>query len=252
MSTNISLAELIKLYKYARVRFTSGKHYFDFQCYQGSLLIRYLKAHDVNLSKKQVLDLGSGIGGYTKVIQEAGATILAIDRFTKPFDNFQNVVSADALYLPIKENMVDVIICASLIEHVDAPIALIEEIFRVLRKGGYFYLSFPPYYSPIGGHQFSPYHLLGKRFATRMAIKRGLYKNNQALIQNMNKDALYSKACGDWGLYPLTISKVSKILEKFPLIRLDRSTRWIPIDFSGIPYLGEFLTWHVQFLLQKM
>ena len=251
MSSNISLTELIKLYQYARVRYTSGKHYFDFQCYQGSLLVRYLTGHNVNLSNKRVLDLGSGIGGYTKAIQEAGAMVIAIDRFTKPFDNHQNSVSADALYLPIKENIIDVVICASLIEHVDNPNALIEEIFRVLHQDGYLYLSFPPYYSPIGGHQFSPYHLLGKRFATRMAIKRGLFKNQPELIQGMDKNDLLSKAGGEWGLFPLTISKVSKILNKFPFNRLDRSTRWIPIDFSGIPYLGEFLTWHVQFLLQK-
>ena len=39
--------------------------------------------------------------------------------------------------------------------------AVIREIERVLRPGGWGYLSWTNWYSPHGGHEMSPYHLLG-------------------------------------------------------------------------------------------
>jgi SAM-dependent methyltransferase len=146
----------------------------------------------------------------------------------------------------------DLVICASLIEHVPIPTDVIRETLRVLKPGGFVYLSFPPFYTPLGGHQFSPFHLLGQRFALRVNSIRKQYHGKYWLQERYPiQPVSFAQAFGGWGLYPLTIAKVERILAIFPIETVDRSTRWLPLDFSGLPLLREFLTWHVQFLFRK-
>ena len=250
MHKSISVQEWIQFYKLARARHNSRKDYQQFQYFQGTILVRYLKDYNVALVNKQALDLGSGIGGYSKALQEAGSTVIACDRYYRPYEYHGSIIFTDALYTPFEDKSLDIVVCASLIEHIENQEGLISEIVRVLRDEGYLYLSFPPYYSILGGHQFAPYHLLGEKFATMVALKRGVFTKEQ--LGECNGSDIFRKIYGAWGLIPLSISKVSKILEKYPLKLINRSTRWLPIDFSWLPYLGEFLTWHVQFLLQKL
>lgn len=161
-------------------------------------------------------------------------------------------VRATAVSLPIRSETFDMVVCASLIEHVPSPENLLLEIYRVLRKRGWLYLSFPPFYTPIGGHQFSPFHLLGERTALRIVRFRGLCRGKPWLQKSYpTTPDSFAHAYGDWGLYPLTIGRVEGMLRKLPWERLERSTRWLPIDFSSIPLLREVVTWHVQFVLRK-
>ena len=55
----------------------------------------------------------------------------------------------------------DGVVCSNLLEHTRDAEAVIREIERVLRPGGWAYLSWTNWYSPHGGHEMSPYHLLG-------------------------------------------------------------------------------------------
>lgn len=48
--------------------------------------------------------------------------------------NFQ---VADAHKLPFKSNYFDVVICLEMLEHVDNPVKVMSEIYRVMKKGGY-------------------------------------------------------------------------------------------------------------------
>ncbi|MDH5527062.1 MAG: methyltransferase domain-containing protein [Nitrospirota bacterium] len=57
---------------------------------------------------------------------------------------FPNVeLVADAHVLPYKDNCVDFIYCASVLEHLYSPEAAVSEMFRVLRPGGKAYLNTP-------------------------------------------------------------------------------------------------------------
>jgi SAM-dependent methyltransferase len=215
-------------------------------------LVRFLQAHNLVIKGKRVLDLGCGLGGYSLALQEHGAKVVSVDLSPlETLGKFQ-MFCGDAQALPLDANSIDWVICASLIEHISTPADLLWEIQRVLRIGGLAYLSFPPFYTPIGGHQFSPFHLLGERVAIRMKQWKDVFRDRQWL-QECYPEApdSFAQAFGDWGLYPLTIAKVEKLLRRIPVQVLERSTRWLPLDFSGIPLLREFLTWHVQFLLLK-
>ena len=253
MSFALRWRDYVTLYDLARRRLDSPEAYQSFQRFQGELLVRFLNSHGLNLHGQSILDLGCGHGGYSVALQGSGAKVIGVDRFPMDVAKKMDLVCSDALVLPFASAQFDLVICSSLIEHVLSPSDLIQEMLRVLRVCGVAYLSFPPFYTPLGGHQFSPFHLLGERIALQIARARGLYRGNQLLEKNYpTAPTSFSKAFGDWGLYPLTIGKVERILRVFPVQVMERSTRWLPIDFSGIPVLREFLTWHVQFLLRKV
>ena len=246
------MKDYLDLFRLARKRLNSPEAYQEFQHHQGELLVKFLQSHHLVIEGKQVLDLGCGMGGYSMALREHNAKVVSVD--LSPLKSSENILMfcGDALVLPLAAKSMDCIICASLIEHVPSPADLLREIYRVLRDDGFAYLSFPPFFTPIGGHQFSPFHLLGEKIAIKMQNRKALFRNRRWL-QELYPEApdSYGKAWGNWGLYPLSIGRVEKMLREIPFHVLERSTRWIPLDFSGIPLIREFLTWHVQFLLNK-
>jgi len=252
MSFGVRLQDYLVLFHLARRRLDSPEAYQEFQHYQGELLVRFLQSHHLVIEGKRVLDLGCGLGGYSLAFQEHGAKVVSVDLSPLETSGKVQMLCGDALALPLAANSMDWVICASLIEHVSSPTNLIWEIQRVLRVDGLAYLSFPPFYTPIGGHQFSPFHLLGERVAIKMQKGKALFRNRLWLQERyLETPDSFAHAWGDWGLYPLSIGRVEELLRGIPIQVLERSTRWLPVDFSGIPLLREFLTWHVQFLLRK-
>lgn len=229
------LLEWITLLRLARHRLRSNDDYVRFQAYQGRLILTYLKEQGVAIENTTVLDLGCGYGGYSQAISRAGGQVISVD-LGNPKTSLPAFVTGDATKLPFASGSFTMVFCASLIEHVPNPFQVLTEIKRVLISDGFAYLSFPPFYTPVGGHQFKPYHLLGERWALRLS-RQGVDS--------------YATCFDDFGLYPLTIRRVRKLIAETGLTIRHQSTRFLPVDVSRIPGLGEFLTWHVQFLLCK-
>lgn len=253
MSKKFNFTDLKLLIKFAKNRNNSKSDYFLFQKYQGELLVRFLNNMNIEFSGKDLLDLGCGFGGYSKAFLDAGANVIGLDLSPINTQDKIPMVSGDALSLPFINNSFDIVICASLIEHIPEPFLLLKEIYRVLKSGGLLYLSFPPFYSPVGGHQFSPYHLLGEKIALVLSRKHSFYKPS-SWIKNasQNDGEKYSTAFGNWGLYPITIKRCISFIKRVPFEIICQATRYSSIDFSRIPILGEFLTLHVQFIVRKL
>jgi SAM-dependent methyltransferase len=229
------IREWITLLRLARQRFRSDADYRRFQSYQGRLIVDYLLEAGVRIANTTVLDLGCGKGGYGYAMTNAGAHVISID--LKPPETVPPAfVAATAVQLPFTSDSFPVVFCASLIEHVPDPLRLLVEIKRVLAPDGAVYLSFPPFYSPVGGHQFKPYHLLGERLALRLS--------------KCEVDS-YATSCGAWGLYIMTIRRARQLCSEAGLEIRQETTRFFPFNLARLPWLGEFLTWHVQFILSK-
>lgn len=100
-----------------------------------------------------VLDVGCGNGDYGLAWAKAGAMVVSYEydagrlktissKMTE--NNLRvNLINGDAHLLPFGENIFDFIICRNLIEHVDRPQRLVEEIIRALKPGGKIILSAP-------------------------------------------------------------------------------------------------------------
>lgn len=230
----------IEFLKLSKHRTKSNEDYLRFQKFQAKWIIHNsLKKFD--LTTKKILDLGSGFGGYSQELSNAGANVYAIDLniIRHPQVHFFQI-KGDCNNLPIRSESMDLVFCSSLIEHISDQDQLILEINRVLKKHGFCYLSFPPFFSPVGGHQFKPFHLLGEGFAVMLSkFMYGL------------KVESYQTSFGNWGLYPTTIQKVLNLVKSNNFKIIDVTTRFSPLNFAKFPVFNEILTWHVEFIVQK-
>lgn len=252
----VGLSDYVNLWRVSRKRQVSELDYREFQAFQAQLILDYLYSFDVKLQGKTVLDLGSGIGGYSEYMARQGATVLCVDLMANAvhLDKGCVPVVGDALSIPLATHSVDFVFCASLIEHVTEPLLILQEIERVLKPGGFCYLSFPPYYSPVGGHEYAPFHYFGEKWAMRLAGSRsskGHPEWAQALYPINEQPTSFAGIYTNWGLYVMTIAKARNLVDATQLNLLDLSTRYFPYSFAQWPILGELLTWHVQFLLQQ-
>ena len=242
--------KFLKFINLVRNRFVGRKagdntYYINFQKFQAKEILKEIKNRGIDLSSMNVLELGAGEGGYSLIFKENAKsfTVSDIDK-PKIFENDSslNYKKVDVTKkFPFKDNTFDFIFSCSLIEHIKDPRVMLKEARRVLDKNGYLYLSFPPFYSPVGGHQLKPFHLLGEKISIK--IVNFLKKEN---IKS------YDTLWGSFGLYKRNIKDVKKLLlsEKFDII--DMWTRFSPVNTSKIPFLNEFLTWHACFLCKKL
>ena len=249
---NFSWKDYREFILFARRRIRSEQDYFSFEKYQGSLLVRYLHSKGVPVDQSDALDIGCGFGGYTTALQEAGSRAIGLDLNLVRISRLAVKVAGDALCLPFPSESFTTVICSSLIEHVPDPLQLLFEVDRILKPNGYLYLSFPPFYSPAGGHQFAPFHYLGERLAVSIFTRRKKYAEQEWIERYLSfSPASYTTSFGSWGLYRRTITWAKKEIKKFSWDLMDCSTRFSPLNTTVIPVLGEILTWHVQFLIQK-
>lgn len=219
------------------------------------MLTEYLKRHGVSLHQKKVLDLGSGLGGYTLEWQACGGHVVALDLATSsPAVREADIpfVSSDAHFLPFVSATFDVVFCASLIEHVRRPDWLLCEVRRVLRSGGICYLSFPPFYSPRGGHEFSPFHYLGERVALRLVHRDHNVPDWLREYYDIQPSARsFAESYKGWGLYRVTISQARRWVRQAGFTVRHFGTRYLPVNLAAVPILGEVLAWHVHMILEN-
>lgn len=195
------------------------------------------------LRGQRILDLGSGPGFYTRAFRRAGADCIPVDN---SLDELAMVgpppdghVLADAADLPFADESVDGVFASNLLEHAPDTAGIVGEIERVLKPGGWAYVSWTNWYSPWGGHDMSPYHLLGPT--------RG--------------PALYEKRHGEprkntygQGLFAVHIGPTLRLVQQFPRLQIERvePRYWPKLRFIvAIPGLREVATWNCVLRLRK-
>jgi SAM-dependent methyltransferase len=235
------MSALLTFARLAKKRLRSPEDYREFQRFQASqILSRYKSIRDA-VNDKLILDLGSGETGYAVEMGRYARLVCSVDINVRGEDRDKvEPIKADALRLPFSDNAFDFCFCSSLIEHIQNQSGLLEEIHRILKPNSPCYLSFPPFYSPVGGHQFKPFHYLPERLCLAICKKlRGIGCNS------------YSTSFGDWGLYPTTIKSVKRLTKEVGFQIYGITTRISPLNFARIPFFGEILTWHVEFILRR-
>ncbi|MFQ6060167.1 MAG: methyltransferase domain-containing protein [Thermoplasmata archaeon] len=224
----------------------SKEQYFRFQEIAARALLDYLKSKGIEIEGKRILDCGSSLGGYTKVFSEGGGSVLPFDIDKESLIYLRERVCAvsknpccvlgDATAMPFKNSSFDLVIAVSLIEHLPEQEEFLKEAYRC--AVGYLLVTFPPYYSLLGGHALKPFHLLPEKLAIR--VGRGLR------IIDKNVETLK-----DISLFPLTISRALRMMEKvgFEIASLD--SRYTSSFFCRFRRLREFLVPHCIFLLKR-
>jgi SAM-dependent methyltransferase len=250
----LNFRDLLQLGNLSLKRLRSESDYRAFQTFQAQLLLGYLSSFGITWSEKNCLDLGSGIAGYALIFAKQCAQVYCLDlqppKIEPPRNLFQ--VRGNALLMPFGQDQFDFIFCASLIEHVPDPLRLLQEIERNLKPGGIAYVSFPPYYSPKGGHEFSPFHYLGEKIAIRLVSRKDkvpAWVADHYHYQEQTES--FANLYQGWGLYRMTIRKFRKLIRYTNLEMINMSTRYLTVSVIRWPVIGELFTWHAQFLLRK-
>jgi 2-polyprenyl-3-methyl-5-hydroxy-6-metoxy-1,4-benzoquinol methylase len=116
----------------------------------------YLASQGIDIRQGRLMDLGAGLGTVSEEAAVRGANPVAIE----PGSGFREIVSrriertgrgmvvaASAESLPFPDNSFDIVISMEVLEHVESPTAMLREICRIIRPGGWLYLTCPNYLS---------------------------------------------------------------------------------------------------------
>lgn len=248
------------------------------------IIIPLLKSWRVNFEHRRLLDVGCALGGSTVAFWENGSKSVGVDieaRYIKGAKIFAKKKEAKVSFLvaDISEKKggkgfegQQIIILRDVIEHVppERRKELIVNIGEILMKGGFCFVSFPPYHSPFGGHQhcfksinrFIPYiHLMP------LALELGLIsldKNVKRRVSAQDWDRFWEwRAMARKGKVTITsfetlvnLSCLNIMKRALYLIRPVFSYRYgLPpvknLLFGKVPGLRELTTTGALYLLRK-
>ena len=135
-----------------------------------------------HVAASRILDLGCGPGWYLDALTRSGAVAIGVDRDLlemldgphqeAPGEHSPTMALGDGTSLPFPDATFDGVVCSNLLEHTPTPGAVLREIARVLRPGGWAYVSWTPWFSPWGGHDMNPYQYLGPKMGPRLYERR--------------------------------------------------------------------------------
>ena len=146
-------------------RHTDRKKYFNEQIitsekYVIPFLVKHLKV-DSNFS---VLEIGCGEGGNLKPFLDLGCNVTGVDlsigkiengkKFFETHPQSSNIkLYAEDIYNSQNLTQYDLIIMRDVIEHIHNQNRFMGYVKKYLNPNGKFFLAFPPWYNPFGGHQ---------------------------------------------------------------------------------------------------
>jgi len=188
------------------------------------------------LAGQTIVDLGCGPGFYTEALRAKEASVIPVDNDLAEMEMVgsapEGALLADAADLPLDADSIDGALCSNLLEHTPDAAGVIREIERVLRPGGWGYISWTNWYSPWGGHDMTPYQYLGPKLGPR------LYER----VHGPPRKNPY----GD-GLWPVHVGPTIREVRGRPRLRVERiePRYWPGLRFiCRIPLVRELLTWN--------
>jgi SAM-dependent methyltransferase len=192
----------------------------------------------------RVLDVGAGPGHYTIAMHALGATVAAVELSAAELRRDgrppAGALVGDGRRVPFADATFDAVLCSNMLEHTPDPLAVLDEIARVLRPGGWAYVSWTNWLSPFGGHAIAPFHYLG--------AERGERVYRRVLGPPKGKNLPYD------GVWPLAIGTVLEHLDGRPALEI---TSLEPRYYPGlravmrIPGVREVVAWNCVIRLRR-
>ncbi|MCR4329307.1 MAG: methyltransferase domain-containing protein [Candidatus Roizmanbacteria bacterium] len=104
----------------------------------------YIKTYSKNYNKKRILDLGCGEGYFTSLFGLRN-NVIGIDLQNIVPKKYKNFIyrKADVTNLPFKSSSMDLVISFDVIEHIQNDKKMLDEAYRVLKKGGHILFGTP-------------------------------------------------------------------------------------------------------------
>ncbi len=140
-------------------------------------------------------------------------------------------IQGNLLHLPIKDKIVETIVCTGVLEHVSDPHEAMEEIYRVLKFGGRVFLEIPfmqtVHASPTDFYRWTPdgirqlmrtfnvieFHVVAGP-ASALAWQ---FQETMAMLFSLNNKALYKIGLRIFGWLAVPLSWLDILLERNPM-----------------------------------
>lgn len=197
-----------------------------------------------DLAGRRVLDVGGGPGYFAEAFRAAGASYSSLDadigELSGLGDPEPGTVLGSGMDLPFRDESFDVTYSSNVLEHVDRPWRMADEMLRVTRPGGLVFLSYTLWWGPWGGHETAPWHYLGgQRAARRFQRRNGRPPKNDFGVSLFPVTA----AAGMRWAHGQDAAVVVELLPRY----LPRWSWWV----LRIPVLREVVTWNLALVLRK-
>jgi len=138
------------------------EHFYEQQDHTTNYLIPYFKKHIKNFEGLTVLEVGCAEAGLMDKLSELGFDVTGIELLKSRADVAKeknpnlNVIVGD-ISNPEAPDIIgrkfDFIIMREVIEHIPDKETTFKNLSKLIKQGGYLYMSFPPKYSAFAGHQ---------------------------------------------------------------------------------------------------
>ena len=122
----------------------------------------------------RVLDAGAGTGIYRHLFDHCQYESVDFARIDKPYGELTYI--CDLSKIPVEDERFDGVICTQVLEHLPDPLAVLEELHRVSKRGGILFASAPLFYEE---HE-QPYDFFRyTRYALRSLLERANFEVRQ-------------------------------------------------------------------------
>ncbi len=138
------------------------RHFFEQRKHAEIYLIPFLERNCPDFGNFQVLDVGCAEAGFLDALHtahisgmglELEAERIAISKsFNPELDILEGDITNPSLVSRINR-MFDLIVIRDVIEHIPDKDIVFDHLSALLKPDGFIYITFPPLFSPFGGHQ---------------------------------------------------------------------------------------------------
>ena len=171
-----------------------------------SILENYCQAIITNPDMK-ILNVGAATGATSEMLSKYGkVTSLEYDEFCCKFLKEKTgieAINASLTELPFENNSYDIICALDVIEHIENDNKAVEEIYRVLKPKGKYFITVPAFQSLWSNHDVVNHH-----------FRRYKKKQLNKLIENTNLKIDHSTYFNFWLFIPISITRF--ILNNIP------------------------------------
>ena len=171
-----------------------------------SILENYCQAIITNPDMK-ILNVGAATGATSEMLSKYGkVTSLEYDEFCCKFLKEKTgieAINASLTELPFENNSYDMICAFDVIEHIENDNKAVEEIYRVLKPKGKYFITVPAFQSLWSNHDVVNHH-----------FRRYKKKQLNKLIESTNLKIDHSTYFNFWLFIPISITRF--ILNNIP------------------------------------
>lgn len=153
------------------------KYYWGYQYrLADEVIIPYLTDEGAFKPHYRVMEIGCAEGGVLSAfVEHRAASAVGTDIVSSRLESGKHITNIAGLKIdffehnilddPVRDEWLDsfdLVLLRDVIEHLEKPELALKNIHKILKKGAYLYVTFPPYNSPFGGHQHTVANNLGK------------------------------------------------------------------------------------------